>query len=108
MSDKFKKVLKELNDICEITFIELKGENPFNNLPNIYYEQVDNFDGFVCSGIVPYSELIINIKDIKVPLNFLKLDERDFYKYLFKLLNSQKILTLQNHLWIFKRGQQLL
>ncbi len=45
-------------------------ENPFNNLPNIYYEQVDNFDGFVCSGIVPYSELIINIKDIKVPLNF--------------------------------------
>lgn len=74
MSDKYKQALKELKNICEITFIELKGENPFSNLPNIYSEQVDNFDGFVCSGIIPYSELIINVKDIKVPLKFLKLD----------------------------------
>lgn len=103
MSDKFKQALKELNDTCEITFIELKGENPFNNLPNIYYEQVDNFDGFVCSGIVPYSELIINIKDIKVPLNFLKLDERDFYKYLFKLLNSQKDIDFTKSFMDFLR-----
>ncbi|MFR8601009.1 MAG: hypothetical protein ACLVDH_18620, partial [Clostridioides difficile] len=77
--------------------------NPFNNLPNIYYEQVDNFDGFVCSGIVPYSELIINIKDIKVPLNFLKLDERDFYKYLFKLLNSQKDIDFTKSFMDFLR-----
>ncbi|MCC0639514.1 MULTISPECIES: hypothetical protein [unclassified Clostridioides] len=90
MADNFKQALEELKDICEITYIELKGENPFSNLPNIYNEQVDNFDGFVCSGLIPYSELIINIEDIKVPLSFLKLDERDFYKYLFKLLNSKR------------------
>ncbi|MGX9755587.1 hypothetical protein ACWYRQ_04895 [Clostridioides difficile] len=103
MADNFKQALEELKDICEITYIELKGENPFSNLPHIYNEQVDNFDGFVCSGIIPYSELIINIEDIKVPLSFLKLDERDFYKYLFKLLNSKREIDFTKSFMDFLR-----
>ncbi|MCC0643688.1 MULTISPECIES: hypothetical protein [unclassified Clostridioides] len=103
LSDNFKHVLEELKDVCEVTFIELKGKNYFNDLLRIYNEQVDNFDAFVCSGIIPYSELTLKIENIKVPINFLKLDERDFYKYLFKLLNSQKDIDFTKSFMDFLR-----
>lgn len=92
VKDWFLKAINDVLDKCEVEFIVVDNFDSYTKLINIYHENVNKYDAFVCSGIIAYSMIVENVENIAIPIVYLRLGDRDFYKYMFKELIDDNTL----------------
>lgn len=103
VNDWFYKTIDTISDRCEVNLIVVDNFDTYTKLINIYNENVKKYDAFVCSGVIAYSMLKENIENIAVPMDYLSLGDKDFYKYIFKELIEDRTLDISKMFMDFLR-----
>jgi hypothetical protein len=103
INDWFYKTIDKIGDKCEVDLIVVDNFDSYTKLINIYNENVKKYDAFVCSGVIAYSMIKENVKNITVPMDYLRLGDRDFYKYIFKELIEDRSLDISKMFMDFLR-----
>lgn len=101
--DTLKPIFKLYQDQCEYHFM------PYEKLQEIraiYQENLSFFDGFIFGGPLPYFYLEMEIQESSMPVVYLDISEKDFYKHLFKISQQYKSLDFSRVYIDYLRGEE--
>ncbi|MDR0879899.1 MAG: hypothetical protein LBN09_04240 [Clostridioides sp.] len=76
---KISEILKDLSDRCDVETIEFNNFRAYSELLDVYHMCEKKYDGLVFSNAVAYSMIRFNVDDIKIPIGYIRINEKDFH-----------------------------